>query len=407
LVINITYSRGRLQRLINAMKITVAGLGYVGLSLATLLAQRHQVTAYDIDSNKIKMLQNRISPIADKDIPFLIEDKNLKLFPTDDRTQAFAAAEMVFIATPTNYDSDTNRFDTSSIEQVIEASLSINPEATIVIKSTVPVGYTESIRRIFKSQLIVFSPEFLREGFAVHDNQYPSRIVVGDRSVNGERIGAILSELCISDQKPTTLLTGSTEAEAIKLFSNTYLAMRVSFFNEIDTFTLNKNLEAKEIVDGVCLDSRIGSHYNNPSFGYGGYCLPKDTRQLLANYIDTPQDLISAIVKANHTRKSFIAAQILKRGPKTIGIFRVTMKAGSDNFRSSSVNEVIGQLKTEPVDIVIYEPYLKQRVYLGSEVIADLDEFKQRADVIVANRRHQCLNDVMEKVFSRDLFGEN
>lgn len=389
------------------MKITVAGLGYVGLSLATLLAQRHQVTAYDIDSNKIKMLQNRISPIADKDIPFLIEDKNLKLFPTDDRTQAFAAAEMVFIATPTNYDSDTNRFDTSSIEQVIEASLSINPDATIVIKSTVPVGYTESIRRIFKSQLIVFSPEFLREGFAVHDNQYPSRIVVGDRSVNGERIGAILSELCISDQKPTTLLTGSTEAEAIKLFSNTYLAMRVSFFNEIDTFTLNKNLEAKEIVDGVCLDSRIGSHYNNPSFGYGGYCLPKDTRQLLANYIDTPQDLISAIVKANHTRKSFIAAQILKRGPKTIGIFRVTMKAGSDNFRSSSVNEVIGQLKTEPVDIVIYEPYLKQRVYLGSEVIADLDEFKQRADVIVANRRHQCLNDVMEKVFSRDLFGEN
>lgn len=389
------------------MKITVAGLGYVGLSLATLLAQRHQVTAYDIDSNKIKMLQNRISPIADKDIPFLIEDKNLKLFPTDDRTQAFAAAEMVFIATPTNYDSDTNRFDTSSIEQVIEASLSINPEATIVIKSTVPVGYTESIRRIFKSQLIVFSPEFLREGFAVHDNQYPSRIVVGDRSVNGERIGAILSELCISDQKPTTLLTGSTEAEAIKLFSNTYLAMRVSFFNEIDTFTLNKNLEAKEIVDGVCLDSRIGSHYNNPSFGYGGYCLPKDTRQLLANYIDTPQDLISAIVKANHTRKSFIAAQILKRGPKTIGIFRVTMKAGSDNFRSSSVNEIIGQLKTEPVDIVIYEPYLKQRVYLGSEVIADLDEFKQRADVIVANRCHQCLNDVMEKVFSRDLYGEN
>ena len=389
------------------MKITVAGLGYVGLSLATLLAQRHQVTAYDIDSKKIKMLQNRIAPIADKDIPFLIEDENLKLFPTDDRTQAFAAAEMVFIATPTNYDSDTNRFDTSSIEQVIEASLSINPEATIVIKSTVPVGYTESIRRIFKSQLIVFSPEFLREGFAVHDNQYPSRIVVGDRSVNGERIGAILSELCISDQKPTTLLTGSTEAEAIKLFSNTYLAMRVSFFNEIDTFTLNKNLEAKEVVDGVCLDSRIGSHYNNPSFGYGGYCLPKDTRQLLANYIDTPQDLISAIVKANHTRKSFIAAQILKRGPKTIGIFRVTMKAGSDNFRSSSVNEVIGQLKTEPVDIVIYEPYLKQRVYLGSEVITDLDEFKQRADVIVANRRHQCLNDVMEKVFSRDLFGEN
>ena len=314
---------------------------------------------------------------------------------------------MVFIATPTNYDSDTNRFDTSSIEQVIEASLSINPEAIIVIKSTVPVGYTESIRRIFKSKLIVFSPEFLREGFAVHDNQYPSRIVVGDRSVNGERIGAILSELCISDQKPTTLLTGSTEAEAIKLFSNTYLAMRVSFFNEIDTFTLNKSLEAKEIVDGVCLDSRIGSHYNNPSFGYGGYCLPKDTKQLLANYVDTPQDLISAIVKANHTRKSFIASQILKQAPKTIGIFRVTMKAGSDNFRSSSVNEVIGQLKTEPVDIVIYEPYLKQRVYLGSEVITDLDEFKQRADVIVANRRHQCLNDVMEKVFSRDLFGEN
>lgn len=389
------------------MKITVAGLGYVGLSLATLLAQRHQVTAYDIDSKKIKMLQNRITPIADKDIPFLIEDKNLKLFPTDDRTQAFAAAQMVFIATPTNYDSDTNRFDTSSIEQVIEASLSINPEAIIVIKSTVPVGYTESIRRIFKSKLIVFSPEFLREGFAVHDNQYPSRIVVGDRSVNGERIGAILGELCISDQKPTTLLTGSTEAEAIKLFSNTYLAMRVSFFNEIDTFTLNKSLEAKEIVDGVCLDSRIGSHYNNPSFGYGGYCLPKDTKQLLANYVDTPQDLISAIVKANHTRKSFIASQILKQAPKTIGIFRVTMKAGSDNFRSSSVNEVIGQLKTEPVDIVIYEPYLKQRVYLGSEVITDLDEFKQRADVIVANRRHQCLNDVMEKVFSRDLFGEN
>ena len=387
-------------------KIVVVGLGYVGISNAVLLAQHNEVIAVDVDEARVLLVNQKKSTVEDPEIDEFFKSKPLNLKAVLASEVSYKEADFVIIATPTNYDDKTNYFNTGSVESVISEILKQKSLATIVIKSTVPVGFTQSMRDKLNTQQIIFSPEFLREGKALHDNLYPSRIVVGDNTPEAKQFATALQEGAIKADIPVIFM-GSTAAEASKLFANTYLAMRVAFFNELDSYSLVHDLDARSIIESIGYDPRIGTHYNNPSFGYGGYCLPKDTRQLLANYIDTPQDLISAIVKANHTRKSFIAAQILKRGPKTIGIFRVTMKAGSDNFRSSSVNEVIGQLKTEPVDIVIYEPYLKQRVYLGSEVIADLDEFKQRADVIVANRCHQCLNDVMEKVFSRDLFGEN
>ena len=388
------------------MKIAVAGTGYVGLSLATLLSQNNEVIALDVIPEKVEKINNRISPIKDKEIEDFFKTKDLNLKATLDYKEAFEGAKFIIISTPTNYDDEKNHFDTSSVEDIIQKVISMNINTTMVVKSTIPVGFIKAIKQKYNIDNIMFSPEFLREGKALYDNLYPSRIIVGEKSERAQEFANLLKSASLKDDVEVKFMD-STEAEAVKLFANTYLALRVAYFNELDTYAEIKGLNTKDIIEGVCLDPRIGSHYNNPSFGYGGYCLPKDTKQLLANYDNVPQNLIRAIVRSNRTRKKHITEMIMRKNPETVGVYRLTMKSGSDNFRASAIQEIIDRLKLEGVDVIIYEPTLKAKQFNDCKVINNLEEFSDKSDVILANRIEEELKAVKDKVYTRDLYSRD